>query len=137
MKRTIAIYALVVALAALALQWLDYRHSVHAFSTEVYIVLLAVGFTGLGIWAGHRLTARRAAASFEPNTQAIDSLGISERELEVLVLLAAGHSNKEIAEKLCVSPHTIKTHIGHLYDKLDVTRRTQAVNKARMLRILP
>lgn len=64
-------------------------------------------------------------------------MGISGRELEVLELLAQGSSNKEIADRLCVSPHTVKTHLGHLYDKLDVARRTQAVQKARELRILP
>ena len=108
-----------------------------ALSTEVYIGAVAVGFTALGLWAGYRLTSRGPKTAFEKNDRAIAALGISGRELEVLELLAQGSSNKEIADRLCVSPHTVKTHLGHLYDKLDVARRTQAVQKARELRILP
>lgn len=137
MKRTILLYSLAIAVAAVILQWLEYRYAVRAFSTEIYIVTIAAGFTGLGIWAGYRLTARPPAEAFEKNTRAIESLGISGRELEVLELLAEGHSNKEMADRLHVSPHTIKTHLGHLYGKLEVSRRTQAIQKARSLRIIP
>jgi DNA-binding CsgD family transcriptional regulator len=138
MKKQILIYGLVIAAAAILLSWLEYRYTVRAFSVEIYIGLIAVGFTALGVWAGYRLTAGRArGGEFERNTRAVESLGISERELDVLDLLAVGHSNKEIADKLCVSPHTVKTHLAHLYEKLDVSRRTQAIQKARELRILP
>lgn len=137
MTRTLLYYGLAIAGAAVLLQWLGYRVTVHAVSTELYIVVIAAGFTGLGIWAGYRLTAAPRAEAFEPNSRAVASLGISGRELEVLELLAEGHSNREIADRLHVSPHTVKTHLGHLYGKLDVSRRTQAVQKARELRILP
>jgi DNA-binding CsgD family transcriptional regulator len=63
-------------------------------------------------------------------------LGISARENEVLELLAAGHSNKEIARLLGISPNTVKTHVASLMGKLDATRRTQAIQKARALEIL-
>ena len=136
MKRAILLYSLAIAAAALVLQWLEYRYAVRAFSTEVYIVVIAAGFTVLGVWAGYRLTSPRPSHEFERNDRAIESLGISDRELEVLELLAGGHSNKEIAERLFVSPHTVKSHVGHLYGKLEVSRRTQAVHKARQLKIL-
>ena len=137
MKRAVLLYSAAIAAAALTLQWLEYRYAVRALSTEVYIGAVAVGFTALGLWAGYRLTSRGPKSAFERNERAIAALGISGRELEVLELLAQGSSNKEIADRLCVSPHTVKTHLGHLYDKLDVARRTQAVQKARELRILP
>jgi ATP/maltotriose-dependent transcriptional regulator MalT len=73
---------------------------------------------------------------FERNDRVIETLGISGRELEVLELLAEGLSNKEIAARLYVSSHTIKTHLSNLYQKLEVSRRTQAIQKARMLGIL-
>jgi DNA-binding CsgD family transcriptional regulator len=138
MTRSILISGLAIAAAAVALQWLNYRYAVRALSTDSYIGLLALGFTVLGVWAGYRLTLGRTDHRIprERNTRAIASLGISERELAVLELLAAGHSNKEIADRLFVSPHTVKTHVGHLYDKLEVARRTEAVQKARMLGIL-
>ncbi len=137
MKRAILLYSLVIAAVAWLLQWLEYRYSVRAFSTEIYIVLIALGFTALGGWAGHRLTSGRSGSSFEKNVRVIETLGISERELEVLELLAEGYSNKEIAKRLFVSPHTVKTHLAHLYGKLEVSRRTEAIHEARRLRIIP
>lgn len=80
---------------------------------------------------------RAASATFEKNTAVIASLGITLREQEVLTLLAAGKSNKEIAETLGVSPNTIKTQVASLYAKLEVQRRTQAIQKARELAIIP
>ncbi len=137
MTRTIVLYALAMALAAFALQWLEYKYAVRVFSTEIYIVIIALGFTALGLWVGHRLTQGRSAEEFRRNDEAIDYLGISAREVEVLELLADGHTNKEIAGRLFVSPNTVKTHLANLYGKLDVSRRTQAIHKARSLRIIP
>ncbi len=137
MKRTILIYSLAIAAAALVLQWIEYQYTVRVFSTEIYIGLIALLFTSLGVWVGYKLTHRSAAAPFERNAQALEYLGITEREIEVLELLAEGRSNKEIGEELFVSPNTVKTHLAHLYDKLDVSRRTQAIQKARSLNILP
>ena len=106
-------------------------------STEIYVAIIALLFTALGALVGHRLTATTARGIFERNVQAIDYLGISKRECEVLELLALGHSNREIAEALFVSPNTVKSHLGRLYEKLEVSRRTQAIQKARTLRIIP
>ncbi len=68
---------------------------------------------------------------------ALTYLGISEREGDVLTLLAAGHSNQEIADHLFISPNTVKTHLHKLYQKLEVSRRGQAVQKARSLHLVP
>ncbi|MCC6788462.1 MAG: response regulator transcription factor [Hyphomonadaceae bacterium] len=137
MKRVVILYALGLAAGAFLLQWLQYNYLVRAFSTEIYIGLIALIFAGLGVWAGMRLARRPASATFEKNTAAIASLGITLREQEVLALLAAGKSNKEIADKLGVSPNTVKTQVASLYQKLDVQRRTQAVQKARELALIP
>ncbi len=137
MKRVVILYALGLAAGAFLLQWLQYNYLVRAFSTEIYIGLIAVAFAGLGVWAGMRLARRPASATFEKNTAAIASLGITLREQEVLGLLASGKSNKEIAEKLGISPNTVKTQVASLYQKLEVQRRTQAVQKARELALIP
>ncbi|HEY5712653.1 MAG TPA: LuxR C-terminal-related transcriptional regulator [Allosphingosinicella sp.] len=136
MARIIFLYALALALAAAALNWLDYRYAVRAFSTEIYIGLLALGFIALGIWAGARLTPRPAGAPFERNDAAIRSLGLTARECEILGLLASGQSNKEMARGLKISPNTVKTHVASVYEKLEVQKRMQAVEKARMLSVI-
>jgi LuxR family maltose regulon positive regulatory protein len=61
---------------------------------------------------------------------------LSEREVEVLRLLATGESNAEMAQVLVVSMSTVRTHLRHIYDKLGVTNRTQAVVRARELHLL-
>jgi DNA-binding CsgD family transcriptional regulator len=137
MKKPAVVYGLCLAAGAFALRWLEYQYTVRLFSMEIYIVLIAVAFTALGLWLGRRLTGRAAPAPFERNTQAFEYLGVSEREYEVLTLLAVGLSNREIAERLFVSPNTVKTHLAHLYEKLAVSRRTQAVSKAKELRLIP
>lgn len=137
MIRTIVIYALALAAGAFVLQWLQYQYFARMFSTEIYIALIAAGFAALGVWAGIKLARRPAPAAFEKNTAALSTLGITLREQEVLALLAAGKSNKEIAQKLGVSPNTVKTQIASLYQKLEVNRRTQAVQKARELALIP
>lgn len=133
MLRTILIYGALLALGAFGLQWLQYRYLVRAYPLEAYLALIALGFMGLGIWVGARLFRRPAPAPFEANTRVQGTLKISERELEVLELLAAGRSNKEIAQRLEVSPNTVKTHIARLFEKLEVRRRTEAILRAREL----
>ncbi|MFP4564226.1 MAG: response regulator transcription factor, partial [Spirochaetia bacterium] len=61
---------------------------------------------------------------------------LSERELEVLEIIAQGLSNQEIAERLYLSLYTVKAHIRNIFGKLDVTSRTQAVARARELGLL-
>ncbi|QHD08990.1 LuxR C-terminal-related transcriptional regulator [Pseudomonas sp. R76] len=61
---------------------------------------------------------------------------LSQRELEVLQLIALGNSNLEIADRLFISLHTVKTHARRIHSKLGVERRTQAVAKAKMLGLM-
>ncbi|MDO8801991.1 response regulator transcription factor [Phenylobacterium sp.] len=137
MVRAILPWALVLAAGAFALQWLEYRFLARAFSLEIYIALIGLAFAAGGLWVGWRLNARKHPAPFELNTAAVTSLGLTRQEVKVLERLAAGQSNKEIARTLGVSPNTVKTHAGNLFAKLEVSRRTQAVRKARDLHLLP
>ena len=137
MARIVIVYALALALAAAALQWLEYRYFVRSFSTEIYIVLIAIGFAALGLWAGRKLTARPPHGPFERNQAAIRSLGFTDRECEILDRLASGRSNKELARDLGISPNTVKTHVARVYEKLDVQKRVQAIEKARDLSLIP
>lgn len=62
---------------------------------------------------------------------------LSERELEILQLIAAGQSNEEIAQTLVIALGTVKKHINNIYGKLDVHSRTQALVQAKALNLLP
>lgn len=138
MWKTVLIYGLVLALGAVALQWLDYRLWARAHAAQVWVALVAAGFLGLGVWVGARLFRPRVlSGAFETNTAALTALGITRREQEVLALLASGRSNKEIARLLDLSPNTIKTHVARLYGKLEAERRTDAIRRARDLRLIP
>jgi DNA-binding CsgD family transcriptional regulator len=133
MLRTVLVYGAILAVGSLALQWLQYHLLVHTYPGEVYGVLIALTFLALGLWAGARLFGRAPHAPFEANTRVQKSLGISERELQVLQLLAAGRSNKEIAHRLDISPNTVKTHLARLFEKLEVRRRAAAIVRAQEL----
>jgi DNA-binding NarL/FixJ family response regulator len=135
--RIVILYAMALAAAVFALEWLQYQYFTKVYSVEIYVVLIALVFAALGIWVGHRLTAKKARGPFEQNRAALKSLGISDRELEVLVALAAGQSNKEIARTLTISPNTVKTHIARLYEKLQVSGRVRAIEQARSLHLIP
>jgi len=137
MWRTILPYALALVAAAVALETLKFRYASNALSTELYVFLLALDFIALGLWAGHRLTPRPAGPNFERNDAAVRSLGLTPRECEILERLAAGESNKEMARTLGISPNTVKTHLARLYEKLEVDRRVNAIEKARSLSLIP
>jgi DNA-binding CsgD family transcriptional regulator len=136
MWKAVALYGVLLAAATAALQWLDYLAIVRARATDLYIALIAAGFLTLGLYAGWRLFGVRRSLHPAGNPQAQGSLGISARELEVLRELAAGHSSKEIARRLDVSPNTVKTHVSRLLDKLGARRRTEAIQRARELGLI-
>src|SRR6185503_7235503 len=120
----------------------------HSF--EIYIGLIAIIFTALGIWLALKLSRPKIKTvvvekevyvhrneNFVLDTSLVARLELSKRELEILGLLAQGHSNQEIAAKLFVSVSTVKTHIQNLFEKLEVKRRLQAVEKAKRLNLIP
>jgi len=140
LRKSIILYG--VAMAALMgfLKFVEYRFLVRDLSLELYIGLVAFLFIGLGVWVGRRLTRVKviaAQAEFSLDEAALKRLGITKREYEVLELVAHGMSNQEIADKLFVSTSTIKTHTSSLFMKLDASRRTQAIQRAKELRLLP
>jgi len=133
MLRTILIYGVLLAAGAFGLQWLEFQFVVRTHAVETWVVLVALAFMGLGIWVGARLFRRPPPAPFTVNTRVRETLGVSDREFEVLTLLAAGRSNKEIANQLNLSPNTVKTHVAKLFEKLEAKRRTEAISRAREL----
>ncbi len=148
MKRHILIYGIVGGVLITLLQWSEYRFLVIDHSIEIYGGLVAATFAALGIWLGIRLTGPRrqpappeipppAPTPYAPDGQKREILGITPRELEVLSLIAQGMSNREIAAKLYVSENTIKTHSSRVFDKLGAKRRTQAVQLAKEIGLLP
>ncbi|MEQ8417557.1 MAG: response regulator transcription factor [Imperialibacter sp.] len=139
-------YGLSMALFLIVLRWLELRFFIINNAFSIYIGSLALLFTGLGVWLALKLTQPKTvivekavlvdSAHFLANEEALKETGISQRELEVLQLMAAGKSNQEIADQLFVSLNTVKTHLKNLFEKLEVGRRTQAVDKARKLGIV-
>ncbi|MFZ5635490.1 MAG: response regulator transcription factor [Pseudomonadota bacterium] len=134
--RRILLYGVLLAAGTLALAWLDYRRMARVHSDEIYVFLIAAGFLALGVWLGARTFGAGKPRPFDGNPQAVETLGISPRELTVLAALAEGRSNKEIAQLLDVSPNTVKTHVARLFEKLGARRRTEAIRRARELGIL-
>ncbi|WP_262695714.1 LuxR C-terminal-related transcriptional regulator [Kordiimonas aquimaris] len=137
MKRTIILYAGTLCLAVFILEWIEYKYITRVLTTEMYIVLLAIIFTALGVWAGKRLTGKQQDITFTHNEAAVKTIGLTRREQAVLELMAVGQSNKEIAKHLSVSPNTVKTHAANLFEKLEVNGRVEAINQARFLKIIP
>lgn len=137
---TMVLYGLVLAAVVATLKYVEYRFMVKSLSTEVYIGVVAALFTGVGLWLGSKLIAAKKVVEVVPATlvdeQAVRSSGLSARELEVLQLMAEGLSNQEIADKLFVSLPTVKSHSSSLFTKLEVKRRTEAVHRAKSLRII-
>jgi len=148
-NKTNIIYGISLALLLLLLKWLELRFIIFEHSYEIYIGLIAILFTALGIWLALKLSKPKIETviiekeiyiekpeNFVQNTSLIVELELSKRELEVLALLAKGYSNQEIASQLFVSLSTVKAHNQNLFEKLDVKRRTQAVEKAKKLKII-
>jgi two-component system, NarL family, response regulator LiaR len=147
MRRTVLVFGAIGGLLVAALRLVEYRFLVVEHSLQIYGGLVAVVFTAVGLWLGFTVAGRRRDAvvreisapvevpasrvPFVRNAARQAELSITARELEILEQIAAGLSNREIAERLFVSENTVKTHSGRLLDKLGARRRTQAVLRAR------
>ena len=154
MKKTVLLYGILGGLLVAALKFVEYRFLVVEHSLEIYGGIVAVLFSALGIWLGLKLTRPRetvitrevpvevrvpvpVTGPFVRNQARVEQLGITARELDILEAMAAGLSNREIAERLFVSENTVKTHAGRLFDKLSAKRRTQAVQLAKEAGLIP
>jgi len=142
--RDILLYSLAGGALITVLKLTEYRYLVVEHSVEIYAGLVAALFAALGIWLGLTLTRKKtivvqsaAAGPFIPDEKRLAELTITPRELEILNLIAAGLSNREIADKLFVSENTVKTHSSRLFDKLGAKRRTQAVQLGKEARLIP
>ncbi|MFN8580209.1 MAG: LuxR C-terminal-related transcriptional regulator [Gemmatimonadaceae bacterium] len=147
MRKHILIYGLVGGLLIAALRAIEYRYVIVGHAVEIYAALVAALFAAVGIWLGLSLTKTKERVvvreipvptpmSFVRDEAQVESLGITPRELEILELIAAGLSTREIAERVYVSENTVKTHAKRLFDKLGARRRTQAVQRGKELRII-
>ena len=146
MRKHVLLYGLLGGALIALLKVVEYRYLVIERSVEIYGGLIAAVFAATGIWLGLKLTRSRervvvrevaAPASFTLNEERLGQLGITPRELEILALIAAGLSNREIAEKIFVSENTVKTHSSRVFDKLGARRRTQAVQLGKEFGLIP
>jgi DNA-binding CsgD family transcriptional regulator len=148
MKRHVLIYGLVAGVLIALLKWSEYQFLVLEHSLEIYGGLVAATFAVLGIWLGLKLTGKPreiivkevpspTQGPFLRDEKKREDLGITQREFEILELIAQGMSNREIAEKLYVSENTVKTHSSRVLGKLGAKRRTQAVQFGKELGLLP
>ncbi len=149
-NKQIVIYGIALAVAVLGLKWLEIRYTLVDQRLDTYVGIIAAVFTGLGIWLALKLRKPKietvvvekpvflaASADFVLNEAELKRLNLSKRELEVLQLMAQGLSNLEIAEKLFVSLNTVKTHSAQIFEKMEVKRRTQAVDMGKKLNLIP
>lgn len=151
MKRGL-LYGLAGGVLIALLRFIEYQHFVRAYPGEIYGGLVALIFTAIGIYLGLRWTRAkevvvvkevlkevrvRESGPFVLDTARLKELGITQREHEILGLIAEGLSNREIGERLFVSENTVKTHSSRLFEKLEVNRRVQAVQRARELGLIP
>ena len=110
---------------------------------EVIVAIVAFIFFFVGLYFNNQSQKKISANSSEPlvSGQSIDydqikKVGLTQREHDVLVKMADGLSNQEIAEHLFLSESTVKTHVSNILFKLDAKRRTQAVQAAKKLKIV-
>ena len=155
--KTTIVYGFCLALLLFLLKGLELRFMIFDYSLEIYIGAIALIFTGLGIWLALKLSKPKIKtvvvekevyisrnenlpdrqAGFVLNESLAAKLELSNRELKILGLMAEGNSNQEIANRIFVSLSTVKTHNQNLFEKLDVKRRTQAIEKAKRLNLIP
>ncbi len=146
--KQVVLYGLVGGVLIALLKFIEYKHFVHEYPSELYGGLVALFFTAIGIYLGLKWTRSKeivivkeapvpAGGPFVLNAEKLQELGITQREHEILGLIAQGLSNREIGEKLFVSENTVKTHSSRLFDKMSVNRRVQAVQKAKDLGLIP
>jgi len=148
--RATILYGLCLALLLFFMRWLELRYLIFNLKLELFVGAIAILFMALGVWLALKLAKPKKETvvvekeiyitpdrDFMLNGTLLEMLNISPRELEVLQLMSEGLSNAEIAERLFVSVNTVKTHSTKLFEKMDVKRRTQAVEFGRRYNLIP
>jgi DNA-binding CsgD family transcriptional regulator len=135
-----------IAMAALLvlLKVFEYHYFARHLRLEIYLGAVALLFGTLGAWLARHFLAGKTPPATPPllpgagkdRGEQLKNTGLSQREMEILELMARGHTNQQIADALFISLNTVKTHASNLFAKLDVRRRTQAVRRARELQLL-
>jgi len=145
-RQHILFYGIVAASLIFGLKYLQWQFLMRDNAIDTYMGLSALAFTLLGAWIAVQLLAEKKqtikeidpknAQTFAVNEDALAQLDLSKREDQILRFLVQGYSNAEIADILCLSLSTIKTHVSRLYAKLHVNSRFQAMALAKKLNIL-
>ena len=144
MKQVIIGFGLIILALLILFKVAEYSHFRIINGTEIWIGIFSIAFLLIGIVLSRRLFKPKpriiekeiVVSNFSLDEKQLERSGISKRELEILQLINEGLSNQQIADKLFVSENTVKKHISNLFLKLDVERRTEAIKKAKELRIL-
>lgn len=148
-SRHLLLYGALMAVLVFILKWLQWKFLITDNSIEIYIGLVAIFFTTLGVWAARQLSKPKVqtvviekevytrSGELTVNEAELKKFNLTSREYEVLQLITQGYSNADIADKLFLSLSTVKTHVSNLFVKMDVKSRTQAIEKAKRLRITP
>ena len=146
MKQTVIGFGLLIFSLLVLFRLADYTQFRFHYGIEIWIALFSVLFLIIGIFLSRKLFRKEIIkekqviieipASNEIDDKQLTKLGLSKREYEILQLITDGLSNQQIANKLYISENTIKKHISNLFLKLDVERRTEAVKKAKELRVI-
>ena len=138
MLRQVLLWSAAGGILITVLKVIEYKHFVQEYPSELYGGLVALIFTVVGVYLGLKWTRPALPQGpFVLNEAKLREVGLTQREHEILGLIAAGLSNREIGEKLFVSENTVKTHSSRLFGKMDVSRRVQAVQKGRELGLIP
>ena len=142
MARQIVAWGAAGGILIALLKLIEYKHFVHEYPSEVYGGLVALIFTAVGVYLGLKWTRPKEVVVVQGGPFILDEVklrevGLTQREHQILGLIAEGLSNREIGERLFVSENTVKTHSSRLFEKMQVTRRTQAVQRGKELRLIP
>ena len=136
MKKTVLVFGLLILALLLLFQLSKYTFISGNLKIELITAIIAVVFFFIGVMLNKKSLSKKKNQEDAIDQEKITALDISNREYEVLQKIAEGLSNKEIGEHLFLSESTIKTHVSNLLMKLEAKRRTEAVKKAKQLKIL-
>jgi len=147
MKHIIISFGLLILTLLILFRLPRFTHFQSGFGIETWIAFFSLLFLIIGFFISRKMFSPKPLIiekevfitndkPFEPDKNRIEKIGLSKREFEMLLLIKDGLSNQQIADKLFVSENTVKKHISNLFFKLDVERRTEALKKAKELKII-